>query len=888
MPAIFAFHYSLIIEKRLYFSFQSFQTLSIYKPHHMKFLSAFILTCFVFCVAVKPAKAQDMADYMPAPWTKNAGSKQKAPPTHPVITPEHTKQLLDHLRAQDKIKIRSALEQSYSERIVDDLTQFGYDMFGTPQDKAAFPTLTTPTPRPFALPAGAVQDEFILSIGDELEIVFRGHKKSRETYSVTNQGLLIIDDLPPIPAAGRRIGSIRETLEDHAANLHNTDVFISLASVKQINVLVAGHVKKPGRQSLTVYHSVLDALMEAGGIQKGGSLRQIKLIRDGRSTMVDLYGLLVHGSDNMDLQLRDGDRLIVPPIGPTVAVAGNVKRPAIYEILPALSGMRHKPQHSAQKLSMNDLLEFGGGVLSPGENRFMRLALTSDGREVISEIDEPYTRVFGSGTILMVSPSKGRRSGMVELLGNTRRPGIHDLGENPNLSSLLGDRDVFGADIYPLLGMIERWNEEQMTRDLIAFPPLLVLNGDFDRTLKDGDAVHLFTRDQILGMAEDAEGEDNGGKPDKDLLQDVALRTESGSAIEGPQSDILADSSVRSYLSERAATIRGAVRHDGSYPVADGVTLENLLAVAGGTTLEADTGNIEITSKLLGKGHQTEGRSGTMRKSISLNETAPDEIMIGAGDVVRVNRKFRKLKDNSVLLIGEVKNPGRYDLLPGDKMSDVLERAGGLTAQAYPDGTIFSRDSERRAEEARYKAEARELELTLANAIDSEDEPDIAAIKAVQDVIRQLKNAEAVGRITVEADPAVLSVHPELDMLLESKDRIYIPQRPLTVRVMGEVLSPASLQFRSEKSPRDYIAEAGGFTYHADKTRTFVLYPDGSAQPLQVNAWNHKNTFIPPGSAVVIPRDPKPFDFLETTRDVTQILANLAFSAIVADDIQND
>ena len=157
-----------------------------------------------------------------------------------------------------------------------------------------------------------------------------------------------------------------------------------------------------------------------------------------------------------------------------------------------------------------------------------------------------------------------------------------------------------------------------------------------------------------------------------------------------------------------------------------------------------------------------------------------------------------------------------------------------------------------------------------------------------RDLAAELRQVEAVGRITVEADPGILDTQPELDMLLESGDRLYIPQRPLTVRVAGEVLSPASLQFRKEKNPRDYVAEAGGYTYHADKDRVFVLYPDGSAQPLQLSMWNHNAVMIPPGSTIVVPRDPKPFDFIQSARDVSQILSNLAITGIFLDDIRDD
>mgnify|MGYP000622121892 FL=1 len=222
-------------------------------------------------------------------------------------------------------------------------------------------------------------------------------------------------------------------------------------------------------------------------------------------------------------------------------------------------------------------------------------------------------------------------------------------------------------------------------------------------------------------------------------------------------------------------------------------------------------------------------------------------------------------------------------------MSDLLERAGGFTAQAYPDGAIFSRESERKAEVSRFKAQSRDIKRSIAAALEMNDEKiNAAKIAEARALADELENAQGIGRITIEADLAKLKTRPELDALLESGDRIFIPKRSLNVRVRGEVLSAASLQFRENKDPIDYIHEAGGFSFHADKDRTFVIYPDGSAQPLQVSAWNHKAAFIPPGSTIIVPRDPKPFDFIESAKDISQILSNLAITAIFIDDVRED
>ncbi len=833
---------------------------------------SFLLLSLMLVLAPK-ASANDIVTT--SPW--NTAAVQKATNTQ---MPESSGAALNQSNTAAKEKPKpSPIENMYSGRIVDELTQFGYDLFGVPSTE----TQTTLNKVSNA-PSGAVQDDFILNIGDEVEILFTGQRTDRANYKINTQGLILIKDFPPIPAAGRAMGQVRISIQSAASSLHNTKAYISLSSVRQIGVLVVGHVKKPGRQSLSVFHTVLDALMASGGIDKTGSLRQIKLVRNGRGTIIDLYGLLIHASANMDLQLRDGDRIIVPPLGSTVAISGEVKRPGIYETLPVLSGMRHQPETSAQKLSLNEMLELSGGILTPGQNRFLRLSVTNNGLENVNEVHDTFKPLFGDGSILMVSKGTEKRKGTVELIGHTRRPGIHALDEVPTLSALIDSPQVLGSKIYPLLGVIERWDEDQLTNKLISFPLLLVLKKDFDRKLQDGDSVHLFSRKQITALQNTKKGKRAPTAP-RELGSNNEDEDKEATLIEGRD--------MASFLTERAAYVRGAVRSPGAYPIAEGITLDNLLAVAGGLTLEANTNNIEITSSLQGEGHQTNGRSGTYRTTINFHEESPKNIAIGAGDAVRVNTKFRKIKENSVLIIGEVLSPGRYDLLPGDKVSDLLARASGLTNQAYPNGAIFSRKSERKAEESRFKATARDLEHSLASLIEQggktgENAPDAKQIALARDLAAELRQVEALGRITVETDPAILSVQPELDMLLETGDRIYIPKRPLTVRVSGEILSPASLQFREGKKPLNYIDQAGGFTYHADKDRTFVLYPDGSAQPLQVSAWNHSATFIPPGSTIVVPRDPKPFSFIDSAKDISQILSNLAVTAIFVDNIRND
>lgn len=453
------------------------------------------------------------------------------------------------------------------------------------------------------------------------------------------------------------------------------------------------------------------------------------------------------------------------------------------------------------------------------------------------------------------------------------------LSRNKTLSALLTP-ETLASEVYPLVGIIERYDPKNLKETYLPFPLHLVIKGQFDQRLQDGDVIHLFSKTQIHNLKEDVTPR---------AIIPASLQTDLGSLNEDVRQETYVTNSVMAdILREHSIHLKGAIRLPGAYPVTDGVTLEDVLSISGGLTLEANRHRIEVTSSQLGENGQSFGRSGTQRMLVNLTTSTADSIALVPGDTIRVNQTIRKLKNETVLLAGEVIQPGEYNLMPGDRLSTLLARAGGLTPEAYPDGTIFSREAERRAEEQRYRATASEIERALASSLEREEnKPNAAQVSMVRALADELRSVKAAGRITVEASPDKLLSSPELDVLLEPGDRIYIPKRPYTVRVRGEVLSPSTLQFRSGKSPRDYLMEAGGFTHFADKDRTFVIYPDGSARPLHVSNWNYKPSLIPPGSTIIVPRDPKPFDFMETAKDISQILGNLAVTAVVIDDIQD-
>ena len=207
-----------------------------------------------------------------------------------------------------------------------------------------------------------------------------------------------------------------------------------------------------------------------------------------------------------------------------------------------------------------------------------------------------------------------------------------------------------------------------------------------------------------------------------------------------------------------------------------------------------------------------------------------------------------------------------------------MRRAGGLTEQGYAYGAIFLRERVRRAEQLGFVRAARELNASLA-AVAIRRGVSAAALGALRQIARDLGDVPALGRVVIEADPTVLQVRPELDSVLEPGDRIFVPKRPNFVSVIGDVLNPGALQFTAGTTADTYIEQAGGFQRSADEGRTFVVFPNGRAQPLSLSAWNFSPVQIPPGSTIVSPKDPVPFDLLTFSRDITDLISKVAITA---------
>ena len=329
------------------------------------------------------------------------------------------------------------------------------------------------------------------------------------------------------------------------------------------------------------------------------------------------------------------------------------------------------------------------------------------------------------------------------------------------------------------------------------------------------------------------------------------------------------------FLLDHQAVLNGAVSGPGYYFVGPNVPLQDLVAAAGGTTNWADESGVElITTAVDGPA----GRSETRRIQLPLRQGMLASYIVRPKDQLRFNQVFTDTGLGTATVQGEVRYTGTYQIVRGEHLSSLLARAGGLTGTAYPYGTIFLRKSAAATERDGYIRAAAEIEEELVVAMTriGNDKIDPSTFGSLQGFVAELRNQRAIGRIAISADPSILASRPELDPLLEPGDVVYIPQRPSTISVLGQVMQPGSLPYRSNLTLKDYVQMAGGYSPTSAPSNVFIVLPDGSARKVETSWLGFGNApALPPGSAIVVPRDVTPINTRQLILDITSIMSSL-------------
>lgn len=913
----------------------------------------------------------------------------------------------------------SRLEQIMSSRAGVQLQQFGYDQFGIGRNVVVPET-------------GAIADDYIMGPGDEVVVSLRGQESNDVRVTVDRNGRVLMPRLAPIPAAGRSFGSFRQDLEAAVRRAYiASTASVAIGKVRQISVLVAGEINVPGQRLVTGLSSVVDALVLSGGVKKTGSLRNVRVVRQGQQYTVDLYNVLTGiGSGAGGMRLADGDRIVVSTLGPTVAVAGLVRRPGIYELPARASG-----------LSARSLLALAGGQEVRGRFRLAVQRIEADGRLALVPLQND-SSVVRDSEILRVELGADLAATQATLAGSTGLAGQYAITTGTKLSDVIRAPGAMGNTPYTLFGLIVRKDPRTLLRTLIAFTPSAVLNGTEDQVLQSDDVIRPFSQNEIqllnfvtrtflqklaldqsrirnpletqrsdqlaaaiatspgsnapngqtvsqvataqtaaqLALSSAAAGvsdinpyglppgtleaasngqEDFSGVPAElrrsDILallntpapgsllaqqlrqqQQTQQSAASNPALnqfpqqanylaqinQGPaqqqaavpqaspmssdqvlpqnyQEQVLrpgqfaANREVQTFgelvrqldmdplvlanfLIDRRAVMDGAVMGPGVYFVGPNVSALQLVQASGGLVNGADQSSVELISTAV---DSASGRSASQRQSLPLTQGMLASYVVRPRDQLHFRQVFTDTGIGSVTVQGEVRFGGNFPIRRGEHLSEVLMRAGGLTSTAYPQGTVFLRKSAAQIEQEGYQRAANQIESQLLGGISSIGSRGVDA-GAVHAFATQLRTQRALGRVSITADPSVLAANPVLDPLLEPGDVVFIPQRPGTVAVLGEVMQPGSYSYQPGLTVEDYVKKAGGYAQFAEDDLTFIVQPDGSARKVESSWLNFEAAkALPPGSAIVVPRDLAPLDFRQLALDITSIVSSFAVTA---------
>lgn len=843
-----------------------------------------------------------------------------------TVTSEELEVRRQRSRAElDELYAPSGVEIEFRQRLADpELRQFGYDLFRSTQGGGGALT-------------GEVGSNYVLGVGDEMVVSFQGATNGSQTVRVDREGRLVVGQLRPVRAAGRSLGAVRSELAaETRRTLLGTDVYVSLGSVRAINVFVGGEVQRPGQYQMTSLGDIATALARAGGIRRTGSLRSVRVIRaGGGSTTADLYGLLGIGIPS-STRLQDGDRIVVPVIGPTVAISGSVARPGIYEL--------------RGSTSLDDLISFAGGSLRPRGFKAAISRIAPDGRETFVRVAETNQSIIAGDAVQIVGGSAGGALNRVVLRGFVLNPGPRPLSTAGTVSELLGEPEELRLGTYLPMAVLVRRDPVTSARVFEAVNLITALRNSPSVPLRSDDRLFVFGQSDIeflnrpvvrrivLGqpnplpecrslerlqalvqdtqsprfsaitrgsfIIERAGRNDIGGATVTNAAtsRDVATRTdvarESRVATSAQANDTsanfgqssIADAQMRSRVGPEQREI--CPRSFEEEPDLLPVLIEHAVGVGGAVRQPGayPIGSSTAVSSVISVAQGLTANSRDVIIDITRaagSQASTDRIPVGAdgaafasvriepGDDLRVNAAQPQFEAGGVLLSGEFARPGLYSIRKGETLGQLIARAGGLTDLAYPYGAIFTRRSVKELQEEGFRRTARELNAGLLAAIGRRGAQG-DSLAAATELIDRLATVEAPGRMVVESDPQVLAVRPELDTVLESGDSIVVPKTPNFVLALGDVSNPGALQFIAGKSAKDYLSEAGGLQSTAESDRAFLVLPNGTAQPLNASFWRRTASVVPPGSTIIVPKEIDPGKTLDIVSTIATIFGQFA------------
>lgn len=638
---------------------------------------------------------------------------------------------------------------------------FGHDIFRS-KNLTFEPNMNIATPA-----------KYVLGPGDELVLDVYGESQSSSKRKIAPDGTITVDKIGPIAVSGLTVDQAQARVRSKmGAHYQGSSIKVSVGQTRTITVNVLGEVATPGTYTLSAFSTVFNALYLAGGITEIGTMRNIKVTRNGRViSTVDVYEYLTNGKLAGNVMLQDNDVINVGMYENLVEVVGKIKRPMYYEM--------------KKNESLQSLLTLAGGFTGDAYKEKVRIERKSSEGLTVHNVDEWDFNSFHNedGDVVVVAPVISRYKNTVRIKGAVFRPGSYKIGGSVNSVKTLVEQAG---------GLLEQ-----------AVTSRAVLHRmKTDRTLKT--------------LTIDLDGIMRGA------VADMPLENE----------DELIIASAERKNSAKYLHIAGEVMSPGNYDYSENETIEDLITEAGGLRETASVENIEVARRITNAEENPDGNQMAKVFRFNLKEDLSIEggsnFVLQPYDYVTIHRNPDYQEQRSVNISGEVKYGGNYVLSNKEqRLSDLVNRAGGFTVKAYAEGAQLIRRFS--AAEMDLKAQALEMATTAADSIEARKQMH----KKFYNIGIDLKKAlDTPGSLD--------------DVVLMAGDSIYIPKLNNVVKISGEVLYPNTVTYASKKSASYYLNQAGGVTDNGKKRKAYVIYANGQVSML-------KKGEIEPGCEIVVP-----------------------------------
>jgi len=758
---------------------------------------------------------------------------------------------------------------------------------------------------PMDLPVGA---DYVLGPGDSLSIDLWGGVSQRLFRTVDREGRLLLPEAGPLLVSGKSLGEVQDAVQRLLrTEFRNVSADVSLLKLRTVRVYVVGEVASPGAYDVSSLSTPLNALFAAGGITARGSLRRLEHYR-GQQLLeeVDAYDLLLHGVRRDVKRLENGDSLRVPPVGASVTVEGMVRRPALYE----LRGEKN----------LNDVLELAGGILPAAalhhievqrleahEKRTMLSLEIGEGsdKEALRAALEKFNVQDGDEVhIFPIAPYNTRA---VYLEGHVLRPGRYSYQEGMKLSDLIPSyQDLLPepseryGEIIRIVApenrpVVESFNLAAAVAHPESAPKLQPLDtvrvfGKYELEASPGFTIlgevrhpgnyrssgQAHLRDAIYeagGITPEAweesaqlfRGMADGSSKVFSISLHEALAGEPLNNIRIEPGDRILIHRQPERVNPPSVLVRGDVARPGRYPLAANMRVSDLVRSAGGLLRSANPKSGDLTQYAATSGAAapaSESRPVNLAAALAGQEDA--DLALRDGDVLTVPQQTGwKNLGASVTVRGEITKPGVYGIQPGERLSSLLRRAGGLLPTAYPPAAVFERIDVRELQQKtrqeliqRLEQESPVVKSAVTTSGSEEAVLQQAALQQRERMLEALRRAPVSGRLVVHLRPGQKDFQGSADDIeLRAGDTLEIPKQPGFVVIVGQVYNSNAISYAPGKNAGWYLSRAGGATGLANKKAIFIIRANGSVSSGGGDVWSGGilTAAIGPGDTIVVP-----------------------------------